>query len=93
LKYLFVASPKFQYLSNMKSTASTKNGQASAYITKRVMVSSSRAAVRSAAARAIESVGYVIKADNGWVIREGKDGTKQKIAKYKTSKRYNFALD
>ncbi len=79
----------------MKTTLSHSNNNHSsgAYITKRLIISSSRAAVRDAAARAIESVGYVIKAQDGWIIREGKDGSRKKIAKYKFSKASRLVLD
>jgi hypothetical protein len=81
----------------MKTTATNKNGNghhsSEAYITKRVIITSSRNAVRHAAARAIEKVGYVIKAKDGWVIREGKDGSVEKISKYKPAKSCRFALD
>ena len=79
----------------MKTTLSHNNNNHSsrAYITKRVIVSSTRAAVRDAAARSIESVGYVIKAENGWIARKSKDGFALKITKYKSSKSSRLALD
>lgn len=96
LQVITPAKAKNLYLSYMKTTATNKNSSghsSGAYVTKRVVVSSSSAAVRNAAERAIEKVGYVIKAKDGWVVREGKDGSIKKISKYKPAKSSRFAID
>lgn len=64
------------------------------YITKRIIINSSRSAVRSAANRAMKTAGYVIKAKNGWIIRENQDGTTEKIRRYrKTTHPVKVVLD
>ena len=64
-----------------------------AYVTKRVVVNSSRAAVRKAAVKAIETVGYTIIAKDGWIVRENKDGSIVKLSKYKPAHPLRFVLD
>ena len=70
-----------------------QNNASTAYITKRVVVNSSRAAIRKAAAIAIETVGYAIIAKDGWIVRENKDGTIVKLSKYKPAHALPLALD
>jgi hypothetical protein len=60
---------------------------APAYVTKRVIISASRSAVRSAADRAMRTAGYLIMAHNGWLIRQNIDGTIQRLEKYRTINR------
>jgi hypothetical protein len=82
----------------MKDTV-TKKGvikpglQLTPYVTKRVIVSSSKLAVQKAVAKAIKTAGYLIKAQDGWVVREEPNGELHRILKYKSSKHYPFALD
>lgn len=44
---------------------------------KRIMTS----AIQKASAAARESMGYVVKAEDGWVVREDANGNKTRIAK------------
>lgn len=76
----------------MKATVNI-NKEGKAYITKRLVVSSSRAAVRLAALRAMQTAGYVIKAHKGWIVRVEKDGTIYKISKYAPAKTHPVVLD
>ena len=57
-----------------------------AYLTKRILVSVAKKAIKEASERAMDIMGYVVKAEDGWVIREDRDGTKTKIAKIEKGK-------
>lgn len=72
-----------------KKTAAKKKAN---YVTKRVMKSAIGKAIRKASASTKHSMGYVIKAENGWVIREELDGTKTKLSKIDKSNQ-PLALD
>ena len=64
-----------------------KAKQETAYVTKRVLVRAASPAFRKASSEAMAIKCYVIKAENGWVIREDKDGTKTKISQIEPVKR------
>jgi hypothetical protein len=51
------------------------------YVTKRVITSAVGSAVRKASSNAMTSMGYVVKAENGWVVREDSNGIVRKISK------------
>ena len=61
----------------IKSKYITPDGYA--YLTKRLVVSKAQAAGKTAAAKAMSTMGYVITVRNGWVIRENQNGTIQKL--------------
>lgn len=52
-----------------------------AYITKRILLRTSHRAIDLASKEAMRIAGYIVKVQNGWVVREYKDGTIQKILK------------
>jgi len=62
-----------------KKKTSTKTEKA--YMTKRLVVRVASSAVKNASRRAMEVAGYVIKAENGWIVRENIDGSKSRISK------------
>jgi hypothetical protein len=65
------------------------------YVTKRILVSASSSAIREAAEVAMKIAGYIVKAENGWVIKEYKDGTREKISKldHKAKPAHRIVLD
>jgi len=63
------------------------------YVTKRVLKTAVAKAVRKASSNAMSSMGYVIKAENGWVIREDSSGTKRKIKKIPSARQSRIVLD
>jgi hypothetical protein len=67
--------------SRLKAGKKTAAGKETAYVTKRVLVRAAGPAVVKASRRAMEVAGYVVKAENGWVVRVEKDGTKSRISK------------
>ncbi len=69
----------------MKKFKQAKVGKA--YLTKRILVSAARSAIRKASDTAMDVMGYVIKAENGWVIRIDKDGTKKRLSKISQGKK------
>jgi hypothetical protein len=58
-----------------------------AYLSKRILQQASRKAFQSASVRAMKTMGYLIKAENGWLIRENADGSVEKISKLASVKR------
>lgn len=50
-----------------------------AYITKRILVSKSTKAIQLASDKAMESIGYIVVAKDGWVVREFQDGRIERI--------------
>lgn len=63
------------------------------YVTKRVFKAAVGTAVRKASDQAMRSMGYVVKAENGWVIRENSDGTKVVLSKIDQAPQSNLVLD
>ncbi len=59
----------------------TANKKKTAYITKRVLLRASFKAVRLASTKAMRLAGHVVKVQDGWIIRENKDGTIERISK------------
>jgi hypothetical protein len=72
-----------------RKTAAKKRAN---YVTKRVLKSAIDKAFRKASASTRKSIGYVIKAENGWVIREELDGRKTRLSKINKSN-HPLALD
>lgn len=54
-----------------------------AYLTKRVLVSRAKAAGKVAAAKAMQTMGYVVVAEGGWVVRKNADGSIHRIKRIK----------
>lgn len=63
------------------------------YVTKRIMKSAMGSAIKKASAETKQSMGYIIKAENGWVIREELNGSKQRISKIEKAHQPSIALD
>lgn len=70
-----------------KKVKERKNKQENAYLSKRVLVRAASPAFRKASREAMEIKGYVIKAENGWVVREDKDGKITRISQLEPVKR------
>ena len=56
-------------------------GRDKAYITKRILLAESNKAVQLASLKAMRLVGHVVKVKEGWVVREHRNGTIEKISK------------
>lgn len=54
------------------------------YLTKEILLRKSKQAITKAADDAMEMVGYVIKAEGGWVVKEYQDGRKERIKAIET---------
>jgi len=52
-----------------------------AYLTKRMVVATGKAAGRRAAKNAMEVMGYVVVSEDGWVVKKIKDGRVEKLSK------------
>jgi len=64
-----------------KATSNVKTQ--TAYLTKRDVVRVATAAIKRASTQAMKTAGYVIKAENGWVVRENQNGSIQRIKEIK----------
>jgi hypothetical protein len=69
------------------SNKTDKKTTETAYLTKRVIVRATRKTFIKASEKAMKTLGYVVKAENGWVVRENIDGTKEKLHKIEKVKR------
>lgn len=56
------------------------------YLTKQTLVKSATSAGLKASKRAMATAGYVIKAKDGWVVKEFTDGRVRKLKKLKQTK-------
>jgi len=52
-----------------------------AYLTKRILVSRAKAAVKQASDEAMKIMGYVVVAEDGWIVRKNANGTTERIEK------------
>ena len=64
-----------------KPPDATRDGYA--YLTKRKIVSTAKAAGKKAAKKAMGIMGFVVTTHNGWVVKQFADGTKERISKIK----------
>lgn len=63
--------------------SASKIKRQTAYLTKRDIARVAKAAVVKASNQAMKTVGYVIKAENGWIVRENQDGSVDRIKEMK----------
>ncbi len=66
-----------------KSRSATKDGFA--YLTKKILVGKAKSAGKIAAKNAMDVMGYVVTVKDGWVVREHRDGSIDKIEKLQTA--------
>lgn len=52
-----------------------------AYLTKRTLLSKAKAAGKKSAEMAMEVMGYIVVAEDGWVVRKNADGTTERLEK------------
>ena len=52
-----------------------------AYLTKRVLTRATGKATKGISTEAMRLKGYIIQVENGWVIKIGRDGKKEKISR------------
>jgi len=64
-----------------------------AYLTKRILISAATSGIRDAAKETMATMGYVVIAEDGWVIRKFADGTREKIEPIPQPHNLNLALD
>lgn len=76
-------------------TQKRNSRSASPYLTKRATISASRLAIEKASARAMKVAGCLIKAKDGWIIRETPDGRQERIERIRNYKKHSakIALD
>lgn len=56
-----------------------------AYLTKRVLVRATRKGTRSIASEAMNIKGYVVKAENGWVVKVHHTGQQERLSRLNRS--------
>ncbi|MBT3383913.1 MAG: hypothetical protein HN778_21085 [Prolixibacteraceae bacterium] len=67
----------FTHMSNAKKNT--------AYLTKRTLVRKSKKAIQEASEKAMETIGYIIVARDGWIVKEYQDGTIEQIEELETA--------
>lgn len=68
-----------------KSKKKAASGKAA--LTKRIVVRAGGNAVRKASARAMALEGFVVKAEEGWIVRHYADGRVERLKRISTVKR------
>ena len=77
-----------------KKSAKIKAEKSTAYLTKRDLVRVASAAIKKASIESMKIAGYVIKAEDGWIVRENSDGSVVHLEKLKDySKSKELILD
>jgi len=66
-------------VTHKKDAPKVKAEEPKPYLTKRLLVSAAKRGIRKAAAETMQIMGYVIIAQNGWVIKKYADGRIEKI--------------
>lgn len=81
-------------MKSLRRTKRLKAKKTTAYLTKRDLIRVASAAVKKASEASMQIAGYVVKADNGWVVRENMDGSVVKMKKIRNhSKVRKLVLD
>ena len=77
-----------------KKTKGPRPQKTTAYLTNRDLVRVASAAVKKASDTSMQIAGYVVKAENGWIVRENSDGSVIQLKKLKDySKSRKLVLD
>ena len=63
-----------------RAVAKKASGEQKAYLTKRILVSAAKRGFKQAAKEAMQLMGYVVIAKDGWVVKKYADGTIEKIS-------------
>lgn len=61
--------------------SSNTNSEGKLYLTKRILVSAAKKASRAASQEVLETRGYNLIAEQGWLLKCYADGTKERIKK------------
>lgn len=69
-----------------------KNSNKTTYLTKRILVSTAKAAGTKASKEAMELMGYVVTTHNGWVVKKFADGRIEPIKRI-TQENISVAFD
>jgi hypothetical protein len=64
-----------------------------AYVSKRNIMRAAGPAIKKASKAAMETAGYVVKVENDWVIREFKNGKKERIKQLQPVRSNRIFLD
>ncbi len=62
-------------------------------LTKRVLISATKSGIQKAAKDAMRTAGFVVKVENGWLVKEDHTGKVEKIKKVSGKRPYQIALD
>jgi hypothetical protein len=81
-------------VSTKKIEVKTVKKEPEAYLTKRILVSAARRGFKEAAKEAMQVMGYVVIAHEGWVVKKYADGRIERISQIEQINSKNaFALD
>ena len=75
-----------------RTPAAKKAEEKEPYLTKRILISAARQGFKKAAEEAMELMGYIVIAKDGWVVKKYTDGTIEKIAPIEQVNINNAAL-
>ena len=64
-----------------------------AYLTKRILISAARSAIRKAAKETMDIMGYNVVVKNGWVVKIYPDGTIEKLERLESPENTKLVLD
>lgn len=65
-----------------------------AYLTKRALLRATGKATRKISSQAMKLKGYIIQAENGWVVKIDKDGNRERLSQIKgVNTHHQVALD
>jgi len=77
-----------------KKSDKIKAEKSTAYLTKRDLIRVASAAIKKASIESMKIAGYVVKAEDGWIVRENADGSIIRLEKLKDySKFRELVLD
>ena len=63
----------------MPKKATSSHSKRKSYLTKRILISAARSGVRDAARNTMAVMGFVVVAEDGWVVRKYPNGDSERI--------------
>ncbi len=66
-------------ITHKKVSAKVKAEDSKPYLTKRLLVSAAKRGIRKAAVETMQIMGYIVIAQNGWVVKKYADGRVEQI--------------
>ncbi|HUX84077.1 MAG TPA: hypothetical protein VMV20_02505 [Chitinophagaceae bacterium] len=77
----------------MTQKSKKHSGKHSTYLTKRILISSAKSGVRKASEDTMRVMGYVIVAQDGWIVKKFADGVIERIQPITPAEILDIRLD